>query len=101
MADVMKMMGKNKGMVAKMAGMMGLGGGMGAGPGLGGGGMPDVSPEMLEQLKKGEMPKGMPPLPSGMPRLPGLGGGGLPGLGGFGANKFPGLPSLPGGSKKK
>ncbi len=85
MADVMKMMGKNKGMMSKMAGMMGLGGGMG-----GGGQMPTVSPEMLEQLKKGEMPK-----------LPGLGSGSLPGLGGFGGQKFPGLPGLPGGPKKK
>ncbi len=90
MADLMKAMGKNKGLMGKMAGMMGLGGG-----GMGGG-MPDVSPEMIEQLKKGEMPKGMPQMPGGMPRLPGLGSGGLPGLGGA---RFPGLPGLPG--KKK
>ncbi len=98
MADMMKAMGKNKGMMGKMAGMLGLGGGMG-GMG-GGGGMPqspsDFTPEMIESLKKGEMPKGMPPMPGGMPKLPGLGGGGLPGLGGA---RFPGLPGLPG--KKK
>ena len=93
MADLMKAMGKNKGLMGKMAGMMGLGGG---GGGMGGG-MPDgVTPEMLDQLKKGQMPKGMPPMPGGMPKLPGLGGCGLPGLGGA---RFPGLPGLPG--KKK
>ncbi len=100
MADVMKMMGKNKGMMGKMANMMGLGGGSG----MSGGGMPDVTPAMLEQLKKGEMPKGLPTMPGGstggMPKLPGLGGG-LPGLGGFGSNRFLGLPGLPGGPKKK
>ncbi len=100
MADMMKAMGKNKGLMGKMAGMMGLGGpsaGMGGPPG--GGSLPaGITPEMLEQLKKGEMPKGMPQMPSsgGMPKLPGLGGGGLPGLGGA---RFPGLPGLP--AKKK
>jgi len=83
MADMMKAMGKKQGMFSRM---------------FGGGGMPEPSPEMIEQLKKGEMPKGMPALPAGgMPKLPGLGGGGLPGLGG--AQRFPGLPGLPG--KKK
>jgi len=79
MADVMKMMGKNKGMMQRMAGMMGFGGA---------GGIPQPTPEMLEAVKRGEMPKGLTP-PGGlggggtMPRLPGLGGGGgLPGLGG-------------------
>jgi signal recognition particle subunit SRP54 len=98
MADLMKAMGKNKGLMGKMAGMMGLGGGPGGGMG---GGMPEgVTPEMLEQLKKGELPKGMPAMPGGMPKLPGLGGGGLPGLGGaMGGSRFPGLPGLPG--KKK
>jgi signal recognition particle subunit SRP54 len=85
MADVMKAMGKNKGMLSRL-----LGGG--------GGAMPEPTPEMLEQLKRGEMPKGMPGLPpGGMPKLPGLAGG-LPGLGG-GAPRFPGLPGLP--AKKK
>ncbi len=85
MADMMKAMGKNRGLMGKLMGGMGMGGG----------GMPQPTPEQLEQLKKGEMPKGMT-LP------PGLGGGlpkgGLPGLPG-GGMKFPGLPGLPG--KKK
>ena len=84
MADMMKAMGKNKGMLSRMFGG-------------GGGAMPEPTPEMIEQMKRGEMPAGMPGLPpGGMPRLPGLGSG-LPGLGG--APKFPGLPGFPG--KKK
>ena len=81
MADMMKSMGKNRGLMSRMLG----------------GGMPQPTPEMIESAKRGEMPKGMPSLPpGGLPRgLPGLGGG-LPGLGG---PKFPGLPGLPG--KKK
>jgi signal recognition particle subunit SRP54 len=82
MADMMKAMGKNKGMFARM---------------FGGGAMPEPTPEMVEQMKRGELPKGLPRLPpGGLPGLPGLSGG-LPGLGG--APKFPGLPGLPG--KKK
>jgi signal recognition particle subunit SRP54 len=81
MADMMKTMGKNKGLMSRMLG----------------GGMPQPRTEMVEQLKTGEMPKGRPALPpGGMPKLPGLGGG-LPGLGS--APRFPGLPGLPG--KKK
>jgi len=84
MADMMKAMGKNKGMLARM---------------FGGGGMPQPTPEMVEQLQRGEMPKGLPPMPpGGVPRLPGLGSG-LPGLGGGSAPKFPGLPGFP--AKKK
>ena len=86
MADRMKSMGKNRGLMGKLFGGMG---GMG-----GGGGMPQPSPEQIEQLKKGEMPKGLglPPggLPKGLPGMPGLPGGGM---------KFPGFPGLPG--KKK
>ena len=93
MADMMKAMGKNKGMMGKLMGGLGMGGG--------GGGMPQPTPEQIEQMKRGEMPKGMPGMPSGG-GLPGLGGGfpkgGLPGLPGGGL-KFPGLPGLPG--KKK
>ena len=81
MADMMKAMGKNKGMFARMFG------GVGATP----------TPEMLERAKRGELPKGMPALPpGGLPGMPRMGGG-LPGLGG--APRFPSLPGLPG--KKK
>jgi len=79
MADMMKAMGKGKGMFGKLGSMMGMGGGMPAG-------MPNVDPAALEKLAKG-MPGG---LPGGLP------GGGLPGLGGM---KIPGLPGFPG--KKK
>jgi signal recognition particle subunit SRP54 len=79
MADVMKAMGKNKGLLSRMFG----------------GGMPEPTPEMIEQVRRGEIPKGlpgMPGLPPGGPaRLPGLGGG-LPGLGGGPVHRFPGLP---------
>lgn len=108
MADMMKMMGKQKGgLLGKMGQMFGLGGG---------GGMPNIdpsklTPEQLEQLKKlsgGQLPPGMggggglPPMPpglgGGMPRLPGLGNPGLPG-------PKTGLPGLGGfnpfGGKKK
>ena len=101
MADMMKAMGKNRGLMGKMMGGLGLGGLGGGGMG---GGMPQPTPEQLEHLQKGQLPKGMS-LPKGMQLPPGglsgLGGGmpkGLPGLGG-GAPKFPGLPGLPG--KKK
>jgi signal recognition particle subunit SRP54 len=85
MADMMKAMGKGKGLFGKMAGMMGM-------PGMGGmgGGMPQVDPAALQQLAKGlpggglpGLPGNVPGLPGGLPGLPGLGGGGLPGLPGF------------------
>jgi signal recognition particle subunit SRP54 len=83
MADMMKAMGKNKGMLGKLFGGIG-----------GGGAMPEPTPEMLEQIQRGMPPGGMPGgLPGGMP---GLGGRGLPGLPG---GRLPGLPGLPG--KKK
>ena len=82
MADMMKMMGKKKGLLGSLMG----------------GGMPDMDPAALEEMQKsGSMPKGLPP---GM-------GAGLPGLGGPGAPKLPGLggptglPGLPGGFGKK
>jgi signal recognition particle subunit SRP54 len=84
MADLMKMMGKNKSMMGRLFG----------------GGMPEPTPEMLEQMRKGPPSGGgLPPMPPGSGGgLPGLGRpGGLPGLGGGG--RFPGLPGLPG--KKK
>jgi signal recognition particle subunit SRP54 len=65
MADMMKMMGKKKGMLGKMMG------------GLGMGGMPDVDPKQLEEMaKSGQLPGGMD-LPKGLPGRtwwPGLGG---------------------------
>ena len=110
MADVMKEMGRNKGMMAKMAGMMGLpGGGLAAGPSTAElaemqAELAKLDPKALEQLPaeiKDELEraraasptpaKGLPGLGSGLPKgLPGLGGG-LPGLGG-GLPKFPGFP---------
>ena len=114
MADMMKMMGKNKGMMGKMASMMGLPGG-----GMMGGGAPSeaelakmqaelaaldpkalesLPPELRDTLKNMPSPGASgpaPKLPAGF-KLPGLGGGALPGLGG---GRFPGLPGLPG--KKK
>jgi signal recognition particle subunit SRP54 len=81
MADMMKQMGRGKGMFARMGGMLGM-------PGAGGG-MPAMDPAALQQLAKGG---GLPGLPGGAPQLPpGLK---LPGLGG-------GLPGLPGFPKKK
>ncbi len=80
MSDMMKQMGRGKGMFARMGGMMGM-------PGMGGG-MPAMDPAALERLaKSGGLPGGAPALPPGL-KLPGLGGGA----------SFPGLPGLP---KKK
>jgi signal recognition particle subunit SRP54 len=103
MADMMKMMSKNPGMMAKMAGAMGM-----KIPGMGGGGpsagefeqmqaeLSKMDPSAIAQLpqdvqdalknmpKPGEAPKGgnkplLPGLGGGLPGLPG--GKGLPGLG--------------------
>ncbi len=84
MADMMKAMGKNRGLMGKLFG------------GMGGGGMPQPTPEQMAALEKGQLPKGMPGLPpGGLPKgLPGM-----PGMPGGGAPKFPGFPGLPG--KKK
>jgi signal recognition particle subunit SRP54 len=82
MADMMKSVAKGKGGLGKLFG-------------LGGGGMPEVTPEMVEAAKSGKLPPGMPQLPPGLGGMPGLPGGlpkGFPG-------GFPGLPGLPG--KKK
>jgi signal recognition particle subunit SRP54 len=103
MADMMKTMGKNPGMMAKMAGALGISpmGGMGKG------GpseaelmkmqeeLASLDPKALEQLPpelRASLPKGLPGLGGGAPAkgLPGLGGGALPGLGG--GPRFPGLP---------
>ncbi len=85
MADMMKHVAKGKGGLAKMFGIGGAGG------------MPEMTPEMLEAAKSGKMPAGMPQLPPGMGGLPG-GFGGMPGLPGAGGLPR-GLPGLPG--KKK
>jgi signal recognition particle subunit SRP54 len=118
MADMMKMVGKNPGMMAKMAGALGMGGGLG---GMGGPSQAEIEkmqaelarldPKALEQLPKEirdlvpakGRPAGVPsaaPPPKSAGVLPGLGGGGfrLPGLPGLGGVK-PTLPGLPG--KKK
>ena len=80
MADMMKQMGRGKGMFARMGGMLGM-----PGPG---GGMPAMDPGQLEKLAKagGGLPGGLPG--PGGPRLPGLGGLAGPKLPGFGG----GLP---------
>jgi signal recognition particle subunit SRP54 len=110
MADVMKMMGKNKGMMARMAGAMGMGGAA-AGPSeaemarmreelarLDPKALEQLPPELKEAVRGGPA-KGLPGLGSKgggtVPKLPGLGGGALPGLGGG----FPRFPVSPG--KKK
>lgn len=85
MADMMKQMGKGKGLLGKMMGGMGMPGGMA-----------QMDPAELEKLAKtGQLPGGLsdslsPGLPKGLPGgfpggmlggLPGLGGGGLFGMG--------------------
>ena len=101
MADMMRAMGKNKGMMSRMFGMGG-----GAAPSDAEladmqGELAKLDPKALAQLPdelKDSLPKGLPGLGGGggLPRLPGLGGGGLPGLGGP-LSKFPGVP----GKKKR
>jgi signal recognition particle subunit SRP54 len=74
MADVMKAMGKNKGLMGRM---------MGAIPGMSGG-APQIDPAALEKLgAPGMLPQGIPGL-KGLPGMPGIPGRSLPGL--------PGLP---------
>jgi signal recognition particle subunit SRP54 len=93
MADMMKTLGRNKGMLNRLVGR-------------GGGGPSEaemaamqeelgkLDPKALDQLPKDlkdALPKGLSGLGGGaLPRLPGLGGG-LPGLGGA-LPKFPGVP---------
>jgi len=102
MADMMKTLGRNKGMLNRL-----VGGGRGAAPSeaemaamqeelarLDPKALEQLAPDLKEALTQGAskagLPKGLPGLGGGMPKLPGLGGG-LPGLGG-GLPKFPGLP---------
>jgi signal recognition particle subunit SRP54 len=101
MADMMKAMGGGgkRGLGAALGNMFGLGGGM-----------PQPTPEMMEQLQKQMGGAGLPPgFPGGggLPPLPpGLGGGAkgsaLPGLGGPKLpGGLPGLGGFPFGGKKK
>ena len=109
MADMMKMLGKNKGMMSRMAGMMGMPAGGAAAPSEAEmarmqAELAKLDPKALEQLPKDlkeALPPGLPGLGGGgsLPRgLPGLGGGALPKLPGLGG-AMPRLPGLPG--KKK
>ncbi len=95
MADMMKSMGRNKGMLNRLIG----GGGGGAPSEAEMAAMQDqlakLDPKALEQLPK-ELKEAIPQGFAGgragtMPKLPGLGGS-LPGLGGGGFGRFPGLP---------
>jgi signal recognition particle subunit SRP54 len=86
MSDMMKAMGKGKGMFARMGGMMGM-------PGMGGGMAPPDAGALERMARSGGLPGGASGLPGALPGLPGLGGPRLPGLGGPA-----GLPGLP---KKK
>ena len=94
MADMMKAMGKNRGMMSRMFGMGGGGGPSEAEIAQMQGELAKLDRKALEQLpadRKDGLPKGLPGLGGGgVPRLPGLGGG-LPGLGGQ-LPKFPGFP---------
>jgi signal recognition particle subunit SRP54 len=84
MADMMKSVAKGKGGLGKLFGM--------------GGGMPEMTPEMIEAAKSGKLPAGMQ-MPPGLGGLPGGFPGGMPGLPSGLPKGFPGLPGLPG--KKK
>jgi signal recognition particle subunit SRP54 len=113
MADMMKMMGKNPGMMQRMAGALGMGGPMmGGGPSaaeleqmraelsrLDPKALEELPPE-LREIAKGARPAAATPAPpptrSGpAPALPGL-----PGLPGGMSVRLPRLPGLPGGRKK-
>jgi signal recognition particle subunit SRP54 len=97
MADMMKMMGKNRGLMQRMMGGMSAG----AGPSAAElesmqAELARLDPKALESLPKElkeQLPKGLPGLGGGagarpIPKLPGL-----PGLGGAPLPRFPGLPA--------
>jgi signal recognition particle subunit SRP54 len=119
MADMMKAMGKNKGLMGRMMGGLGV-------PGFAGGGaapseaemarmqqeLASLDPRALEQLPDElkavveQQRAGKPAAASGaapklpLPGMPGLPGGGIPGLGGLpglGGRGIPGLGGLPKG----
>ena len=113
MADMMKMMRKNPGMMARMAGAMGFGGpaAMGAGPSASEMDamqkeLQSLDPAAIAQLPKDvqDALKAMPDIGKGgsgtRPGLPGLGGG-LPGLGGPRLPQLPSMPKGPFAPKKK
>jgi signal recognition particle subunit SRP54 len=108
MADMMKMMGKNKGMMQRMAGAFGLGGG-GAAPSAAEvekmqAELARLDPKALEQLPKDVREQLAGGAGSSVPALPGLGGKvmpRLPGVPGFGGGATPRLPGLPGFPGKK
>lgn len=96
MSDMMKAMGRNPGMMAKMAGAMGIGPSVAQAPSDAElarlrNELQQLDPQALAQLPaelKETLPKGLPGL-GGKP----LGkGGALPGLGGAPLSGFPGLP---------
>lgn len=87
MADMMKKLGRNKGLMGKLFGS--------GGPGMAAGDMPAPG-----DLGRGAPPGALPPMMPGSAggRLPGLGGGNIPGLPGLGGGGAPtGLP----GKKKR
>jgi signal recognition particle subunit SRP54 len=95
MADMMKTMGRNKGMLNRL-----MGGGGGAAPSEAEMAamqeqLAKLDPKAFEQLPKDlkeAIPQGLGGMrPGALPKLPGLGGS-LPGLGGGGFGRFPGLP---------
>src|SRR5262245_59936913 len=103
MADMMKVMGKQRGGVFQR--MMGMGGGAPSEAEMERmrGELGRLDPKALEGLPKDlkeQLPKGLPGMGGGpgrpLPKLPGL-----PGLGGPMPPRFPGLPGLPGLPGKK
>ena len=100
MADMMKAMGKQKGLMGRMMGGLGLGGGGGpseAEMAQMQAELAAMDPKALEQLPK-ELRDMVPPAGAGLPS-PAKGGAApkLPGLPGLGGPRLPGLPGLPGG----
>jgi signal recognition particle subunit SRP54 len=82
MADMMKQVSRGKGGLAQMFGL--------------GGGMPEITPDMVEAVKSGKA-SGEGLLPGGQLPPGSLPGGGLPGLPGMPGTGIPRLPGLGGG----
>jgi signal recognition particle subunit SRP54 len=87
-------MGKNKGMMQRMAGAFGLGGGA----------VPNAAEIERMQAELGRLdPKALEQLPNDVREQLGAGGGpapSLPGLGGKAVPRLPGLPGLGGGGQR-